>query len=89
MPPDQFSLDGFEERLDCRVVVTITLAAHRYLEAVLAQYLLVIVRTVLRPTVRMMDAAFGRLPECDGHVQRPDREVPFHPVRDSPANDSP
>ena len=50
MPPDQFCFDGFEERLDhCpagdlqsksaergRVVIAITLAAHRYLEAVLA-----------------------------------------------------
>ncbi len=33
MPPDQFSLDGFEERLDGRAVIAITLAAHRDLEA--------------------------------------------------------
>jgi len=43
MPPDQFSLDGFEERLDGRVVIAITLAAHRHAEPVLAQDLLVIV----------------------------------------------
>ena len=33
--PDQLSLDGFEERFNHRIVVTITLAAHRDLEAML------------------------------------------------------
>ena len=33
--PDQLCLDGFEERLNHRIVVTITLAAHRDLEAML------------------------------------------------------
>ncbi len=33
--PDQLSLDGFEERFNPRIVVTITLAAHRNLEAML------------------------------------------------------
>jgi len=33
--PDQLSLDGFEERLNHGIVVTITLAAHRDLEAML------------------------------------------------------
>ena len=31
--PDQFGFQGFEEGLDGRVVVTVTLAAHRYCEA--------------------------------------------------------
>ena len=41
--PDQLSLDGFEERLDHRIIITITFAAHRDLEAVLFQALLVLV----------------------------------------------
>lgn len=43
MPPDQLSLDGFEERLNSRIIVAITFARHRYLEPVLAQELLVVV----------------------------------------------
>ena len=35
--PDQLCLDGLEERLNGGVVVTIALAAHGYLEAMLAQ----------------------------------------------------
>ena len=41
--PDLLSLDGFEERLDHRIIITITFAAHRDLEAVLFQALLVLV----------------------------------------------
>ena len=41
--PDQLGLDRFEEGFDSRVVVTISLAAHRDMEAVLTQELLVIV----------------------------------------------
>ena len=47
MTPDQFRFNGLEERLNGGVIITISLAAHRYLEAMLAQDLLVIVRTVL------------------------------------------
>jgi hypothetical protein len=39
----QISLYRLEERLNCRVVVTIAFAAHRHLEPVLAQYLLVVI----------------------------------------------
>ena len=60
MPPDQFSLDGFEERFDGSVVVTIALPAHRYFEAVLAQDLLIIMRTILAAAIRVLDAAFRR-----------------------------
>jgi len=89
MPPDQFSFDGLEERLDCRIIVTIALTAHRYLEPMLAQDLLIIVRTILRPAIRVMDAAFGWSPERDGHLQSPDRKVTLHTVTDSPANNAP
>lgn len=46
----------------------------------LAQDLLVIVRTVLAATVCMMDAALRWCPEGNGHIQCPDRQVAFHPV---------
>ena len=45
--PQQLGLDRLEERLDGRIVVAISRPAHRHLEAVLAQDLLVIVRAVL------------------------------------------
>lgn len=60
MPPDQLGLDRLEERLDGGIVITIALAAHRYLEAVLAQNLLVIVRTILAAAVCVVDATFRR-----------------------------
>ena len=41
--PDQLSLDGFEERFNHRIVVAIAFAAHRHLEAILLQALLVLV----------------------------------------------
>ena len=34
--PDQLCLDGFEKRLDGGIVITISLATHRDLEAMLA-----------------------------------------------------
>ena len=37
VPPYQLSLDGFEKRLRHGIVVTIALAVHRDLEAVLVQ----------------------------------------------------
>ena len=87
VPPDQFGLDGLEERLDNRVIVAVAFTAHGYLESMLAQTFLVIVRAILGTSIRVMDAALGRLSQGDSHVQRADRQVPFHPVADSPAND--
>gem|GEM_PF-4064849 len=54
----------------------------------LAQDLLIIVRAVLRPAICMMDAAFERLPERDGHIQRADRQVTLHAVTHSPTDNS-
>jgi hypothetical protein len=45
--PDQFGLDGFEERFKGGVVIAISLAAHRHFKVMLAQDLLVIMGTVL------------------------------------------
>ena len=70
-PPDQLGLDGFEEGLDGCVIIAIAFAAHRRLEAVFAQDLLVVVRTILTAPVAVAvaveDAALGRLPQGNGH----------------------
>ena len=82
MTPDQFRFDGLEGRLNGGVIITISLAAHQYLEAMLAQDLLVIVRTLLVATIRVMDAALRWCSECDCHFQCTDRQVAFHAVTD-------
>ena len=83
LPPDQFGLDGFEEGFHCGVVIAITFATHGGFEAVLAQDFLVVMRAVLAAAIRMVNTAFGRPSQSDGHVQSPDREVAFHSVTDS------
>jgi hypothetical protein len=40
-------------------------------------------------TIRMVNAAFGRLAQCHSHVQRTDREILFHAVTDRPTNNAP
>lgn len=42
-PPDQLGLDGLEEGFDCGVIIAVAFAAHRWLQAVLAQDLLIVV----------------------------------------------
>ena len=86
MPPDQLCLDRLEERLNSRIIVAITFARHRYLEPMLAQDLLIVMRTVLRPAIRVVDAASGRYSERNCHFQRTDRQIPLHPIADRPAN---
>ncbi|MFT4701407.1 MAG: hypothetical protein ACI90E_002086 [Yoonia sp.] len=46
----------------------------------LGQASLIRVGTTLRPAIRMMNAVLGRLSQCHSHVQRSDRQIPFHPV---------
>ena len=86
VPPDQLRFDGLEKRFDSSVIVAITLAAHRYLEVVLVQDFLVVVRTILAATIRVMDAALGRCAESNRHLQCPDRKITFHAVADGPTN---
>ena len=52
--PDQFGLEGLEEGLDGGIVETIALAAHRHLEAMLAQELLIVVTAILRAAIRVV-----------------------------------
>ena len=87
--PDQLGLEGLEEGFDGGIVETIALAAHRNLEPVLSQQLLIAMGTVLRPAVRVMNAARWRLGQVDGHLQRPDGEVAFHAVADGPTDHAP
>ena len=75
-PPYQLCLDGFEEGEEDQktvqwtvfltqnggVIVAISLAAHGRAEAMFAQDLLVIVRTVLVASVAVEDAAPGQCP---------------------------
>ena len=68
LSPDQLGLDRLEERLDGGVVIAVALAAHRYLEAVMTQELLIIMGAILAAAIRMMDAALGRLAERHGHL---------------------
>lgn len=55
----------------------------------LAQKLLLIMRTILAPTIRVMDAAFRWLSERNGHLQRSDRKITFHTIADRPADHPP
>jgi len=75
--------------LDGGIVETIALAAHRNLEVVSAQELLIVVAAILRASVSVVNAARWRLAQVDGHLQRPDREVAFHPVADGPTDHAP
>ena len=87
--PQQLGLDRLEEGLDGRVVVAVSLAAHGHLEPVLAQNFLIVTRTILAATIRMVNAALRRLPQGNGHVQGPDRQVMLHPVAHRPADHTP
>ena len=52
------------------------------------QQLLVVMRRVLRATIREVNTAFGWLAWGDGHVERSDCQIPFHTITDSPPNDT-
>lgn len=57
VPPDQLCLDSFEERLNRRIIIAISFSTHRYFEAELTQDLLIIMRTILTTSIRVMNAA--------------------------------
>lgn len=87
--PDDFGFERFEEAFDGGIVVAIALAAHRHPETVLSQQLLIVVGTILRPAIGVMNAALRRPSDRDGHVQRPQGKNLLHAVADGPANDAP
>jgi len=88
VPPDQLCLDGFEKRLDSSVVITVSLAGHRHLELMLPQDFLIIVRAILRSTVRVVNTLWRRLAQIDRHLQGTDRKVAFHAIGHGPADDA-
>lgn len=87
--PDQFGLQRLEEAFNGRVVVAIALAAHRNLNSVLAQQFLVIVGTVLRSAIRVMNAAWWWPSDRDRHVQGSQGESLLHAIADRPTDDAP
>lgn len=87
--PAQFGLQRLEEAFDGGIVVTIAFPAHRWLEPVLVQKLLTVVSAVLRPAIRVLDAAWRRPAQGDRPVQRLEWQILFYPVADGPADDTP
>ena len=57
--PDQLGLYGLEECLNGCVAIAVAFAAHRRLEPMLTQDLLVVVGAVLAAAVAVEDAALG------------------------------
>ncbi len=55
LPPYKLGLHRLEERLNNNIIITIPFATHRHLQAMLTQYPLIIIRTVLTTPVRMMN----------------------------------
>ena len=45
--PNEFGLQGFEKGLDGSIIITVSLAAHRYFKTQLLQSLLIIVGAIL------------------------------------------
>ena len=86
--PDQFGLQRLEEAFDGGIVVTVAFPAHRNLEPMLAQKLMVVMSAVLRPAIGVMDAAWWWSADRNSHVQRPYGEILLQAVADGPANDS-
>ena len=85
---------GYKTRLGIRrspsqPVVTISFATHGHFEAVLPQDFLIVMRTILRPAICVMDAAFRRRSKRDSHVQRPDRKIAFHSIANCPTDNAP
>ena len=75
--PNHFRLDGFEEALNCGVVMTVALAAHGCCQTMFSQDLLIVMGTVLAAAIRVMKTAFWWPAQRNDHVQGTDREVFF------------
>jgi hypothetical protein len=69
MSPDQFCLEGFKEGLDGGIVVAVTSATYRYVEAQLTQSLLLVVGTILTAPVGVVNAALRWVSKGYGVVQ--------------------
>ena len=71
------------------LIVTITFPTDRAFEPIVAQKLRVVVSTLLRSAIRMVNAARRGPAQGDRHVQRPDRQILFHQVAIGPADNAP
>jgi hypothetical protein len=84
--PDQFGLQRFDEAFDGGIALTVAFPAHRNLDPVLAQQLLIVAGTIVRPAIHVLDAAWWRPSDCDGHARRKHRLWRFRQV-DNPGVD--
>ena len=75
VPPYQLSLNGFEERLNHGIVVTIAFSTHRDLEAMFGKASLILVGTILRTAICMMNTILRRLSQCHCLIQRADCQI--------------
>jgi hypothetical protein len=89
LSPDEFRFQGFGECFDGGIVVTITLAAHRWTYGIGLQFLLIIVGTILTVAIRMKKAPLRWRAQAYRHLQHPDRQTLLHPVVDGPAHGTP
>ena len=69
--------------------MAIALAALRNLEPVLAQKLLIVMRTILRSTIGVVDTAWRRPAQGGCHVQGPECQILFYADTDGPADHTP
>ena len=86
--PDQFGLEGFEEGLDDGVVVAVSLATHRYLEAHFPQPFLIVMGTILTASILVMNAALWRGCEAPQHCSEPACQVMFQTIADGPTHNT-
>ena len=87
--PNELGLQRLEEAFDGGIVVTVAFPTHRHLEPVLAQQLLIVVGTILRPAIGVMNAAWWWPSDRDGHAHRTQRQILLHAIADGPPNDAP
>jgi len=83
MSPDQLSFGGFEKGFPSRIVIAIAFDIHRYLEHMLSQDFLIVMRTILAAPIRVVEATFRWATQGNSHVQCPDSKVAFHSVAGS------
>ena len=87
--PDQLRLDGLEERLDHRVVVAITLAAHGDQDVALSKLGLIVDRAILATAIAVMNQTGRGVAVHNGAPQSLDGQTALQPVTRRPADDPP
>ena len=85
-PPDRISFEGFENGLNNRIIIAISLAVHGYQKAMRFEPFPIIMRAILTATISIMGVTFGWLAQGYRYVERPDRQIALHAVANGPAN---